>query len=74
MEPPEQVRQWIGELLGMTSEGDSLRKPLEAWAVLGPALAAVHAATVAAETEPATVLVIPGSGEPGAEPGTADAA
>ncbi|MBI4735649.1 MAG: hypothetical protein HY766_06250 [candidate division NC10 bacterium] len=62
MEPPEQVRQWIGELLGMPLEGDSTRKPLEAWSVLGPALAAVHGATVAMETEPVTVLVIPGSG------------
>ncbi len=74
MEPPEQVRQWIGELLGMTLEGDSTRKPLEAWTMLGPALAAGHGATVAMETEPATVLVIPGSSEPGAESGTADAA
>jgi len=74
MEPPEQVRQWIGELLGMTLEGDSTRKPLEAWTMLGPALEAVHGATVAMETEPATVLVIPGSGDPGTGPETTDAA
>ena len=74
MEPPEQVRQWIAELLGMPSEGDSTRKPLEAWTMLGPALAAVHGATVAMETEPVTVLVIPGSSEPGAGPGTSNAA
>lgn len=74
MEPPEQVRQWIGELLGMPLEGDSTRKPLEGWTMLGLALEAVHGATVAMETEPVTVLVIPGSSMPGAEPGTADAA
>ena len=74
MEPPEQVRQWIGELLGMTLEGDSTRKPLEAWTMLGPALAAVHGATVAMETEPSTVLVIPGSGGLGTGSETTDAA
>ncbi|GEM_PF-3489728 len=74
MEPPEQVRQWIGELLGITLEGDSTRKPLEAWTMLGPALAAVHGATVAMETEPATVLVIPGSGGLGTGSETTDAA
>lgn len=74
MEPPEQVRQWIGELLGMPSEGEGSRMPLEAWSVLGPALASVHAASVAMETEPATVLMIPGSGDPGTGPETTDAA
>ena len=74
MEPPEQVRQWIGELLGMTLEGDSTRKPLEAWTMLGPALAAVHGATVAMETEPVTVLVIPGSGGLGTGSETTDVA
>lgn len=74
MEPPEQVRQWIGELLGMPLEGDSTRKPLEGWTMLGLALEAVHGATVAMETEPVTVLVIPGSGDPGTGPETTDAA
>ncbi|MBI2163515.1 MAG: hypothetical protein HYU32_05170 [candidate division NC10 bacterium] len=74
MEPPQQMRQWIGELLGMPLEGDSTRKPLEAWSVLGPALAAVHGATVAMETEPVTVLVIPGSGDLGTGSETTGAA
>lgn len=63
MEPPAAVRKWMGELAGVAPEGEGPAKPLEAWAVLGPALAAVNAAAVAMETEPATVLAIPGSPE-----------
>ena len=60
MEPPEQVRQWVRGLVGLAAEGDRPEGPLPAWAVLGPALAAVHGATIPVETEPATVLVIAG--------------
>jgi len=59
MEPPEEVRRWISELVGVAPEGDRLSRPLEAWAVLGPALAAVHGATIPVETEPATQMVFP---------------
>ena len=60
MEPSEDVRQWVSELLGIAPEEGRLPLSLEAWAVLGPALAAVHGATVPAETEPATQMVLPG--------------
>jgi hypothetical protein len=58
MEPPEEVRQWLGELLGIAPEEGRLPLSLETWAVLGPALRAVHGAAVAAETEPATQMVL----------------
>ena len=60
MEPPEAVRQWVSELLGIAPEEGRLSRSLEAWAALGPALAAVHGATVAVETEPATQMILPG--------------
>jgi len=59
VEPPEQVREWVRELVGLAAGGDRPGGPLTAWAVLGPALAAVHVATIPVETEPATLLVIP---------------
>ncbi len=69
MEPPDDVRQWVEELLGVRPEADRAGRPLEAWAVLGPALAAVHEATIPVETEPATVLVVPSADEHRTEPG-----
>ena len=72
MEPPEEVRRWVSELLGMASEGSRLSRALEAWAILGPALAAVHNATVPAETEPATQMVFPGLEEPQSEASRGD--
>ena len=60
MEPSEEVRQWISELVGMAPGEGRLSRSLVAWAVLGPALAAVHGATVPAETEPVTQMVLPG--------------
>ena len=64
LEPPEQVRQWIQALLGLKQEEDRAGKPLAPWADLGPALAAVHDATIPPETEPATLMVVPGGDEP----------
>jgi len=72
MEPPEEVRRWVSELLGMTPEENRLPRALEAWAILGPALAAVHSATVPAETEPATQMVFPGLEEPQSEASRGD--
>ena len=60
MEPPEEVRRWVSELVGIGPEEGRLSRALEAWVMLGPALAAVHGATVPAETEPATQMVLPG--------------
>jgi len=60
MEPPEGVRQWVSELVGMAPGEGRLSRSLVAWAVLGPALAAVHGATVPVETEPATQMGFPG--------------
>lgn len=57
MEPSDEVRRWASELMGIAPEEDRLSQPLEAWAILGPALAAVHGAIVPAETEPATQMV-----------------
>jgi hypothetical protein len=74
MEPPEQVRQWIHELLGVRLEEDWTERSLGVWAVLGPALAAVHEATFPVETEPATLLVVPSADEPQSEGGGGDAA
>ena len=59
MEPSEEVRQWISELVGMAPGEGRLSRSLVAWAVLGPALAAVHGATVPMETEPATQMGFP---------------
>jgi hypothetical protein len=67
MEPPEEVRQWVSELVGLAPEESRLSRPLEAWAILGPALAAVHEATVPVETEPATQMVFPGLEGPQSE-------
>ena len=60
VEPPEQVRQWVQEVLGLSQEEHRARTPLALWAVLGPALAAVHEASFPPETEPATLMVVPG--------------
>lgn len=60
MEPPEEVRRWVSELVGIAPEESRLSRALEAWEKLGPALAAVHGATVPVETEPATQMVLPG--------------
>jgi hypothetical protein len=60
MEPPEEVRQWVSELVGMAPGEGPLSRSLVAWAVLGPALAAVHGAIVPVETEPATQMGFPG--------------
>ena len=60
MEPSEEVRQWVGELLGIAPEEGRLSRSLGAWSELGPALAAVHSAILPAETEPATQMVLPG--------------
>jgi hypothetical protein len=60
MEPSEEVRRWISELLGIVPEGDRLSWPLDAWGILEPALDAVHRATVPMETEPATQMVLHG--------------
>ena len=59
MEPSEEIRQWVGELMGMAPEEGGLSQLLEAWATLGPSLQTVHAATVPMETEPATQLSFP---------------
>ncbi len=63
MEPSEEVRQWIGELVGMAPGEGRLSRSLEAWATLGPALAAVHGAIVPMETEPATQMGFPALGD-----------
>ena len=64
VEPPEHVRQWVQEVLGLSQEEHRARTPLALWAALGPALAAVHEATFPPETEPATLLVVPVADEP----------
>ena len=61
MEPPEEVRQWVSELVGIAPEEGRLARSVEAWALLIPALEAVHGATVPVETEPATQMVFPGT-------------
>lgn len=60
MEPSEAVRQWVSELMGIAPEEGRLSRSLEAWTILGPALAAVHGATIPVEVEPATQMVFPG--------------
>jgi len=60
MDPPQEVRQWVSELVGMAPEKGRLARSLVAWAVLGPALAAVHGEPVPVEAEPATQMVLPG--------------
>jgi len=67
MEPSDEVRRWASELMGMAPEEDRLSRPLEAWAILGAALAAVHEAIVPAETEPVTQMVFPGLEGPQSE-------
>ena len=61
MEPPEEVRQWVSELVGIAPEEGRLVRSVEAWALLIPALEAVHGVTVPVETEPATQMVFPGT-------------
>jgi len=58
MEPRQDARRWIGELLGAGVDGD-LSRAAEAWATLGPDLAAILQAAVPAETQPALMLRIP---------------
>ncbi len=60
MEPSEEVRQWVSELLGIAPEEGRLPLSLQTWVLLGPALAAVHGATVPVETEPAIQMVLLG--------------
>jgi hypothetical protein len=67
MEPPEEVRQWVSALVGIAPEESRLSRSLEAWAVLGAALASVHGAAVPVETEPATQMVLLGSEGPQSE-------
>jgi hypothetical protein len=72
MEPSEEVRQWVSDLVGIAPEEGRLSRSLEAWAILGPALAAVHGAAVPAETEPATQMVFPEMEGPPFEGGRGD--
>ncbi len=58
MEPPEEVGRWVSELLGAPLGEDGPRLA-QAWAALGPHLAAVHRAPVPAETEPAVRMLFP---------------
>jgi hypothetical protein len=67
MEPPEEVRQWVSELMGIPAEEGGLSRSLEPWAILGLALTAVHGAAIPAETEPATQMVFPGLESPQSE-------
>ncbi len=64
MEPPEEARQWLRDLLGIPSDESDASRPLDAWEVLGPALAAVHEASIPAETEPAIQMIFPDMEEP----------
>ncbi len=63
MEPPEETRRWVGELVGITAD-EHLARSGEAWTTLGPALTAVHEALVSAETEPAVQMLFPAVEEP----------
>jgi hypothetical protein len=67
MEPSEEVRKWVSELMGMPAEEGRLSRSLTPWAILGPAITAVHAATIPAETEPAIQMVFPGLESPQSE-------
>lgn len=58
MEPPEEVRRWVGDLVGLPVD-DHLSHTRQAWEALEPALAAVHEAPIPAETEPAVRMLFP---------------
>ena len=59
MEPSKEIRQWHRGLLGIPPDEDDPSRPLEAWEVLGPALAVVHETNIPMETEPATQMLFP---------------
>jgi hypothetical protein len=63
MEPPEEARRWISELM-MVPVDDHLARSRQAWATLGPALAAVNEAPMPAETEPAVQMLFRAALEP----------
>lgn len=63
MEPSEETRRWISELVGVPVD-EHLARSHQAWATLAPALAAVHEASVPEETEPAVEMRFPAGGEP----------
>ena len=63
MEPSEETRRWISELVGVPVD-EHLERSREAWAALGPALAAMTEAPVSAEAEPAVQMRFPALLEP----------
>ncbi len=56
MEPSEEARRWISELVRVPVD-QHLARSRQAWATLAPALAAVNEAPVPAETEPAIQML-----------------
>ncbi len=52
MEPPDEARRWISDLLGVAVDGH-LSGAVQGWAALLPALDAIRDADVPAETLPA---------------------
>ena len=58
MEPTDEARRWISELVGAAVD-DHLSRAPQGWASLGPALAAIHGVAMPAETEPAVQIHIP---------------
>ena len=63
MEPSEEARRWISELAGVPAD-EHLARSRQAWATLGPALAAVNEAPVPAETEPAVQMLLRAVAQP----------
>jgi hypothetical protein len=63
MEPSEEARRWISELVGVPVD-EHLARCRQAWATLGPALAAVNETPISAETEPAVQMLFRGVVEP----------
>jgi hypothetical protein len=63
MEPSEEARRWISELVGVPVD-EHLERSGQAWVALGPALAAVNEAPVPAETEPAVQMLVRPIAEP----------
>ncbi|HSC72190.1 MAG TPA: amidase, partial [Candidatus Methylomirabilis sp.] len=63
MDPSEETRRWISELVGVPVD-EHLERSCQAWAALGAALAAVTEAPVPAETEPAVQMRFPALVEP----------
>jgi hypothetical protein len=49
MKPPDEVRRWVSEMMGMAFRADDLAESLGAWEILGRALTAVHGAAVPVE-------------------------